>query len=363
MHTDSGMTGISLSGYMPYMTVASLEMSDEPIILSHDKLNKIQLSNVTVTLDAIVEAKKHSDGIYNHWGQAANYLIGTDDNENKLAALNLYNALKCVDELIQVSESYSYFTKKLKEKYCEVTGYMRIADYRVVDCWLKDCYISNPYAINAVLYIEDLPTLIYAYSKIVEAGKLYEFFNEKGSLSVFYDLHLKQQFDIAWKGNTESKELITRIIASFISNQSYTTHSEINAIIKQILLDETAGNLFITNFERIWDLEDLFRRFDAGLIDIELISSLKNSLLGAKIEDWRIERILINLINKIRNDANKKDSIVEYIERYAETFKRWDQESSETEDKKVNYRDQQLIKIYETLSDPEVLISDNISVP
>lgn len=335
---------------------------DTQIILSHDKLNKIQLSNVTVTLDAIVEAKKHSDGIYNHWRQAANYLIGTDDNENKLAALNLYNALKCVDELIQVSESYSYFTKKLKEKYCEVTGYMRIADYRVVDCWLKDCYISNPYAINAVLYIEDLPTLIYAYSKIVEAGKLYEFFNEKGSLSVFYDLHLKQQFDIAWKGNAESKELITRIIAGLISNQSYTTHSEINAIIKQILLDETAGNLFITNFERIWDLEDLFRRFDAGLIDIELISSLKNSLLGAKIEDWRIERILINLINKIRNDANKKDSIVEYIERYAETFKRWDQESSETEDKKVNYHDQQLIKIYETLSDPEVLISDKYEI-
>ena len=30
MHTDSGMTGISLSGYMPYMTAASLEMSDEP---------------------------------------------------------------------------------------------------------------------------------------------------------------------------------------------------------------------------------------------------------------------------------------------------------------------------------------------
>ena len=30
MYTDSGMTGISLSGYMPYMTVASLEMSDEP---------------------------------------------------------------------------------------------------------------------------------------------------------------------------------------------------------------------------------------------------------------------------------------------------------------------------------------------
>ena len=32
MHTDSGMTGISLTGFMPYMTVASLEMSDEPKI-------------------------------------------------------------------------------------------------------------------------------------------------------------------------------------------------------------------------------------------------------------------------------------------------------------------------------------------
>lgn len=335
---------------------------DTRIKLPLDKLNKVQLSNVTITLDAIVEAEKNSDGIYQYWRQAANYLMETDDNENKLAALNLYNALKCVDKLIQLSESYSYFTQKLKEKYCEVTGYMRIADNRVIDCWLKDCYISNPYAINAILNIEDLPTLIYTYSRIIEDGKLYEFFNEKGSLSVFYDLHLKQQFDIAWKGNTESKELIARIIASFISNQSYTTHSEINAIIKQILFDETAGNLFITNFERIWDLENLFRRFDERLIDIELISSLDKSLSEAHVEPWYINDILTNLINKIRNDVNKKDSIVEYIERYAETFERWDQESSKTDGRKVNYNDQQLIKIYENLSDPEVLISDKYEI-
>lgn len=327
---------------------------DSQIILSYDKLNKIQLSNVTVTLDAIVEVKKHSDGIYNYWRQAANYLMGTDDNENKLAALNLYNALKCVDELIQLSESYSYFTKKLKEKYCEVTGYMRIADNRVVDCWLNDCYISNPYAINAVLYIEDLPTLIYAYSKIIEDGKLCEFFNEKGSLAVFYDLHLKSQFDIAWKGNTESKELITRIITSFISNQSYTTHSEINAIIKQILFNETTGQLFIKSFDGIWDLEDLFRRFDAELIDIELISSLDKSLSEAHVEPWYINDILTNLINKIRNDKDKKDSIAEYVEHYADTFKRWDEESIKTGNKKTDSHNQQLIKAYEVLSDANV---------
>ena len=36
MHTDLGMTGISLSGFMPYMTVASLEMSDEPVLFEKD---------------------------------------------------------------------------------------------------------------------------------------------------------------------------------------------------------------------------------------------------------------------------------------------------------------------------------------
>ena len=331
---------------------------DSQIILPLDKLNKIQLSNVTVTLDVIVEAKKQSEDIYNYWRQAANDLMETEDNEKKLAALNLYSALKCTDELIRLSASYSSFTNNLKEKYCEVTGYMKIANNSVVDCWLNDCYISNPYAINAVLYIEDLPTLIYAYSKIVEDGKLYDFFNGKGSLSVFYDLHLKQQFDIAWKGNTESKELITRIIASFISNQSYTTHSEINTIIKQILLDKTTEQLFITSFDSIWDLEDLFRRFDAELIDIELISSLDKSLSEAHVEPWYINDVLTNLINKIRNDKDKKDSITEYVERYAEIFERWDKDSSRTEDKEVNYHDQQLIKIYKSLSDPEVSMYD-----
>ena len=42
MHTDSGMTGISLSGYMPYMTVASLEMSDEPQRKSNHQQPKSQ---------------------------------------------------------------------------------------------------------------------------------------------------------------------------------------------------------------------------------------------------------------------------------------------------------------------------------
>ena len=47
MHTDSGMTGISLSGFMPYMTVASLEMSDEPDKQLNNKTTK-QLNHILV---------------------------------------------------------------------------------------------------------------------------------------------------------------------------------------------------------------------------------------------------------------------------------------------------------------------------
>ena len=44
MHTDLGMTGISLLGFMPYMTVASLEMSDDPKMNIADFPNSSQLT-------------------------------------------------------------------------------------------------------------------------------------------------------------------------------------------------------------------------------------------------------------------------------------------------------------------------------
>ena len=39
MHTDSETTDISLLGFMPYMIVVSLEMSDEPKLLLSAKLS------------------------------------------------------------------------------------------------------------------------------------------------------------------------------------------------------------------------------------------------------------------------------------------------------------------------------------
>lgn len=156
---------------------------DVQMLLPFEYLNKIQLSNIYVILDAIVENNNLSKCVSAHWIEAANELMATDDDEKWLAALNLYNALKCTDELIKLSKSYCGFTQQLKEKYCEVTGYGKFVETDVVDCWLNDCYTGNPYAINAVLCIEDLATIIYAYNKILEDDKLYEFFNKKGHWS------------------------------------------------------------------------------------------------------------------------------------------------------------------------------------
>lgn len=324
---------------------------DTKIMLPFEHLNKIQLSNIYVILDAIVEESKLSEYASDYWVNAANNLMGTGDNEKQLAALNFYNALGCEEKLIQLSKSYNGFSQELKNKYCEITGYRQFIEESVVDCWLEGCYVGNPYSINAVLHIEDLPTIAYAYNKI-NNGKLYEFLNNKGKLLVCYELYLKKQFDIAWNGDTNSRQLITKIIVGFILNHLCTTHSVINEAIKQILLEKANGTLFIERIDG--DLPDLFRHFDAELIDIELVSSLEVLLLEANKESWIIDYILSILIYKVKNDENKRDSIFEYIERYKDTFERWDKESSEVEDEKVNSQNQRLVKAYKCLSTPNV---------
>ena len=112
--------------------------------------------------------------------------------------------------------------------------------------------------------------------------------------------------------------------------------------------------MFIKCFSDSWDLEKLFRDFDAELVDSELLSSVEKLLKETSIEDWNVNEILISLVGKIRNDEAKRSSITEYISRYTETFERWNKASQKAEDEKVNSHDQQLIKAYEILSDSKV---------
>ena len=322
---------------------------------SVEHLNKIQLANICSILEVIVEDNELDKEVLYYWAEAANALMQSSNKDYQLVALKLYNAIKNKEELIRLAGVCSTFTKDVKDKYFEITGYGRFTDKVVVNCWLEGCYTSNPYALNAVLCIEEPSTLNYAYKEIIEANKLSDFFDPKGDLCVFYESYLKKQFYVAWEDNLDSKILITRIIASFIDHHSYTSYNELNTIIRQILLEEKTGSVFISCFENSkWDLENLFCHFETEFVDAELISTVDKLLQESKTEKWLFDFILTTLINKIRNDEVKNASVRDYILRYSETFDRWDKNAEEEAKRSLNNPTQ--IKAYQSLSDSDISV-------
>ena len=324
----------------------------KPFVEYVKQFNKIQLANICAILEVIVEEDKLDKDIYDYWTYAADILIQEDDEEKKLAALNLYKALKAWDNLTRLSKEYSFFSQKLKERYCEVTGYGKITDNAVVDCWLNGCFESNPHAINAVLCIEAPATIAYAYNSIIEANKLNEFFDPKGERAVFYEPYLNKQFTIIWNEDPEKKKLITKIIANYVERESYSILHEIDGTVKQIILDNETGKIFVKCFNRGWYLEDVFRHFDEKLVDAELVSALDKLLNEIKVDKLRIDFILTTLINKIRNDEAKSVSVSKYISRYAETFAQWDKNSEEDAKRKDNNSSSMLD--YQSLTESDV---------
>ena len=317
-----------------------------------EDLNKIQLANICDILEVIVEKNKPDKDVSDYWTNVANNLIKNDSEENKLSALNLYKALNDTEILTRLAKSYKSFPQKVREKFCEITGYGKFTSEAVLDCWLNSCYDGNPYAINAILYIEDPSIMAYVYKGIIKAGKLCNFFNPKGTLLVCYELYLKKQFEILWHEDSEGKKIISKIIAAFVQQELYTRDNDINAIVKQILLEEKTGLGFIKSLDNVWRIEMILTRFDKELIDAELVTTIDRLLHNAETEDWCIDIILTNLINKIRNDEDKKDSVSEYISRYAETFERWDKNSEEEKERKSDNSSD--VKAYEILTDQNV---------
>lgn len=316
-----------------------------------DQLNEIQLTNIYAILEVLVENNKLDESLIEYWKDATIALMGTEDSEKQQIALNFYYALKDDKGLRELASTFNSFTEDVKQKYIEVTGYRRITDKLVIDCWLTYCDKSNPEAINAVLYIDDPESIIYAYNKILSKG-IRDFFNPKGSLLVLYDFYLKKQFDVVWKFNQDRRNLMTKVIAYFVKNRDYSSLKEINTVVKQILLEEETGMIFFNCFEKdIWELEDLFRTFDADLIDADLLSKLEKLLNDIDAEKWNKDNILIYLINKIRKDESKKCTISDYIKRYENTFEQWDKNSNEMKQER-DYAPS-LSKAYQRLSKQE----------
>lgn len=316
-----------------------------------DQLNEIQLTNIYAILEVLVENNKLDESLIEYWKDATIALMGTEDSEKQQIALNFYYALKDDKGLRELASTFNSFTEDVKQKYIEVTGYRRITDKLVIDCWLTYCDKSNPEAINAVLYIDDPESIIYAYNKILSKG-IRDFFNPKGSLLVLYDFYLKKQFDVVWKFNQDRRNLMTKVIAYFVKNRNYSSLKEINTVVKQILLEEETGMIFFNCFEKdIWELEDLFRTFDADLIDADLLSKLEKLLNDIDAEKWNKDNILIYLINKIRKDESKKCTMSDYIKRYENTFEQWDKNSNEMKQER-DYAPS-LSKAYQRLSKQE----------
>lgn len=318
------------------------------------ELNKIQLLNICAILKTIVNEYQLDETVSKYWTSVAKSLIQDENSESQLLALSLYAALKRIQELIELSANYNGFTDGVKEKYCEVTGYGMFTSLKVVDCWLNGCYERNPYALNAVLCIEDSATIYYVYNKIIEKNKLNDFFNPKGKLLVCYDLYLVKQFDIVWDVLPESKLPMTKVIAHYALGHAYSNLAGINPIIKKILLEEETGKIFVGYFSGRWDLVHIFSHFNEELVDAELISTLEKLLHNSKMETWYIDNILTTLINKIRKAEDKKASIAEYITRYAETFERWDNSSSE--EIRNSLEDSKLTNSYNDLSKSSILL-------
>lgn len=317
-----------------------------------DQLNEIQLTNIYAILEVLVENNKLDESLIEYWKDATTALMETRDSEKQLIALNFYNAFTDDEEFIKLASTFNSFTEEVKQKYIELTGYRNITDRLVIDCWLTYCYKSSPKAINAVLYIDNPESIIYAYNKILTEG-IREFFNPKDSLLVFYELSLQKQFNIVWEHNQDSKILMTKVIAYFVKNRTYSSLKDINTVVKQILLEEETGKIFFYYFEKdIWELNELFRTFDADVTDADLISKLDTLLRDIKAEEWEVDYILTALVNKIRKDESKKNTISEYIKRYEKNFELWDQNSR----KMVQEREPNpsLIQAYESLSSPEL---------
>lgn len=323
------------------------------LIRSYESLTIIQLQNIHTVLKAITESNELEDSVIKHWTAAANSFINKED-EYKMIALSLYSVVKANNNLISLSGKFNEFCKKVKDKYCEITSRI-LSHINIVDCWIEECYMGNPYGIQAVLRITDPNIMLYAYKHIDDANKLKMFFTPKGSLSIWYEYYLTQQFNIAQQGTEDLRLIFLNVVAGYVNSHSgyYNYNKDFQRIIITLFLNEDTGKQFVKLIEHEWDVESLMSHLDPELIDHDLIGGVDKLLHLCGFKKRIIDAILQDLTLRICEDSDKKDTISEYINRYAHTFK------SKLISLGKNNRDSdssKLVSAYQALSDQEVPI-------
>lgn len=318
-------------------------------------LNKIQLSNISAILEVLAQCDRLSPEVISYWANAAKKLVEKQNSDIQYVSLSIFEAINDIEDLIGLAKKFDTFNSDVKGKYCDITGYNGFTDKNVIQCWINECYQSNPHAINAILCIENTELIISTYKQIVNNNKIEKFFNPAGNLSVHYFSLIKQILAVFHK-NKEAKNDLTQLFAVYLKTRYYHKISgDETRLFKQIVQDDSVSLCFVQSLDQNRGLWYYLKNIEPEYIDYDLICAIENILVKLCKDNYNIDRCLLSLLSKVRHDQDKQLSLSKYLARYSDVFKRWDK--SEGEENTSN-SDKELEEAYNYLVDQNIKSKD-----
>lgn len=325
------------------------------IMPATEHLNKIQLSNISAILEVLAHGNCLSSEVISYWTNAAKKLVEKQNSDIQYVSLSIFEAINDIEDLIRLAKKFDTFNSDVKGKYCDITGYNGFTDKNVIQCWINECYQSNPHAINAILCIENTELIISTYKQIVNNNKIEKFFNPVGNLSVHYFSLIKQILAVFHK-NKEAKNDLTQLFAVYLKTRYYHKISgDETRLFKQIVQDDSVSLCFVQSLDQNRGLWYYLKNIEPEYIDYDLICAIENILVKLCKDNYNIDRCLLSLLSKVRHDQDKQLSLSKYLARYSDVFKRWDK--SEGEENTSN-SDKELEEAYNYLVDQNIKSKD-----
>lgn len=320
-----------------------------------EHLNKIQLSNISAILEVLAQGNCLPTEVVLYWANAAKKLIENQNSDIQYVSLSIFEAINDIEDLIKLAKKFDTFNSDIKGKYCDITGYNGVTDKNVIQCWINECYQSNPHAINAILCIENTESIISTYKQIVNNNKIEKFFNPVGNLSVHYSSLTKQILTVFHK-NKEAKNDLIQLFAVYLKTRHYHKISgDESRLFKQIIQDDSVSLCFVQSLDQNRELWYYLKSIEPEYIDYDLICAIENILAKLCKENYNIDRCLLTLLSIVRHDKDKQESLSKYMARYSDVFKRWDK--SEGEENTPN-NDKELEEAYNYLMDQNIKSKD-----
>lgn len=318
-------------------------------------LNKIQLSNISAILEVLAQGNCLSAEVISYWANAAKKLVENQNSDIQYVSLSIYEAINDIEGLVGLAKKFDTFNSDIKGKYCDITGYNGFTDKNVIQCWIKECYQSNPHAINAILCIENTELIISTYKQIVNTNKIEKFFNPVGNLSVHYFSLVKQILAVFHK-NKEAKNDLIQLFAVYLKTRYYHKISgDESKLFKQIIQDDSVSLCFVQSLDQNRGLWYYLKNIEPEYIDYDLICAIENILVQLYKDNYNVDRCLLSLLSKVRHDEDKQLSLSKYLARYSDVFKRLDK--SEGEENTPN-NDKELEEAYNYLVDQNIKSKD-----